>query len=57
MDGDFGAVLRSRQVLDLLGDGGCSDGEHLEAYLERRVLTYLSDGAEEQSSRYRRSRM
>lgn len=52
MDGDFGAVLRSRQVLDLLaGDGSCGDGEHLEAHLERRVLLYLSDGPEEQSSR------
>uniref|UniRef100_A0A3Q3WKP9 Tetratricopeptide repeat protein 27 n=1 Tax=Mola mola TaxID=94237 RepID=A0A3Q3WKP9_MOLML len=52
MDGDFGAVLRSRQVLDLLaGDGSCGDGEHLEAHLERRVLLFLSDGPEEQSSR------
>uniref|UniRef100_A0A8C3AND0 Tetratricopeptide repeat protein 27 n=1 Tax=Cyclopterus lumpus TaxID=8103 RepID=A0A8C3AND0_CYCLU len=43
MEGDFEAVLRSPQVLDLLtGDGSCSDGEDLEAYLERQVLSLLS---------------
>ncbi|KAF7661306.1 hypothetical protein LDENG_00265090 [Lucifuga dentata] len=44
MDGDFEAVLLSPQVSDLLsGDGNCSDGEDIEAFLERRVLLYLTD--------------
>uniref|UniRef100_A0A8C9ZWN9 Tetratricopeptide repeat protein 27 n=1 Tax=Sander lucioperca TaxID=283035 RepID=A0A8C9ZWN9_SANLU len=46
MVGDFEAVLLSPQVLDLLaGDGSCSDGEDIEAYLEKRVLLYLTCGA------------
>ncbi|XP_028459462.1 tetratricopeptide repeat protein 27 isoform X2 [Perca flavescens] len=45
MEGDFEAVLLSPQVLDLLaGDGSCSDGEDIEAYLEKRVLLYLTCG-------------
>ncbi|KAM4614999.1 tetratricopeptide repeat protein 27 [Polymixia lowei] len=48
LDGDLEAVLLSPQVLDLLGgDGGCGDGESIEAYLERRLLVYLSDAAED----------
>lgn len=44
MEGDFEAVLLSAQVLDLLtGDGSCSDGEDIEAYLEKRVLLYLDE--------------
>ncbi|XP_075932796.1 tetratricopeptide repeat protein 27 isoform X2 [Anarhichas minor] len=44
MEGDFEAVLLSPQVLDLLtGDGSCSEGEDIEAYLEKRVLQYLDD--------------
>ncbi|XP_039994991.1 tetratricopeptide repeat protein 27 isoform X2 [Xiphias gladius] len=43
IEGDFEAVLLSTQVLDLLtGDGSCSKGEDIEAYLERRVLLYLT---------------
>ncbi|KAI3363427.1 hypothetical protein L3Q82_011572 [Scortum barcoo] len=43
MKGDFEAVLRSPKVSDLLmGDGSCSEGEDIEAYLERRVLLYLT---------------
>nr|XP_019953123.1 PREDICTED: tetratricopeptide repeat protein 27 [Paralichthys olivaceus] len=45
MEGDFEAVLLSPQVLDLLGgDGNCNEGEDIKAYLERRVLLYLTDG-------------
>lgn len=45
MEGDFEAVLLSHQVLDLLtGDGSCSEGEDIEAYLERRLLLYLTSG-------------
>ncbi|XP_054456556.1 tetratricopeptide repeat protein 27 [Anoplopoma fimbria] len=44
MEGDFEAVLLSPQVLDLLtGDDSCSEGEDIEAYLEKRVLLYLDD--------------
>ncbi|XP_042358020.1 LOW QUALITY PROTEIN: tetratricopeptide repeat protein 27 [Plectropomus leopardus] len=53
MEGDFEAVLLSPQVLDLLtGDGSCSEGEDIEAYLERRVLLYLTTGtSDEQANR------
>lgn len=45
MEGDFEKVLLSPQVLDLLaGDGSCNEGEDIEAYLERRVLLYLTSG-------------
>ncbi|XP_032397890.1 tetratricopeptide repeat protein 27 isoform X1 [Etheostoma spectabile] len=45
MEGDFEAVLLSPQVSDLLaGDGSYSDGEDIEAYLEKRVLLYLTCG-------------
>uniref|UniRef100_UPI003AAC86D8 tetratricopeptide repeat protein 27 isoform X2 n=1 Tax=Centroberyx gerrardi TaxID=166262 RepID=UPI003AAC86D8 len=44
LEGDFEAVLLSPLLLDLLcGDGICSDGEDIEAYVERRVLLYLTD--------------
>lgn len=46
-DGDFEAVLLSPQVLDLLGGGDGSDGESIDAYLERRVLAYLNDSTQE----------
>ncbi|XP_068997979.1 LOW QUALITY PROTEIN: tetratricopeptide repeat protein 27 [Embiotoca jacksoni] len=46
MKGDHEAVLLSPQVTDLLsGDASCSEGEDIEAYLERRVLLYLTGGA------------
>ncbi|XP_074531171.1 tetratricopeptide repeat protein 27 [Halichoeres trimaculatus] len=53
MEGDFEAVLLSPLVSDLLaGDGSCSKGEDMEAYLERRVLLYLTSGADnDQTSR------
>lgn len=47
MEGDFEAVLLSPLVLDLLkGDGSCSEDETIEAYLERRVLLYLTSGTD-----------
>nr|XP_033468261.1 tetratricopeptide repeat protein 27 [Epinephelus lanceolatus] len=48
MEGDFEAVLLSPQVLDLLtGDGSCSEGEDIEAHLEKRVLLYLTSGTKD----------
>ncbi|XP_062375724.1 LOW QUALITY PROTEIN: tetratricopeptide repeat protein 27 [Sardina pilchardus] len=50
LEGDFEAVLLSPQVLDLLGGGGESEavqGETIEAYLERKLLAYLSDSTED----------
>uniref|UniRef100_A0A672FKP0 Tetratricopeptide repeat protein 27 n=1 Tax=Salarias fasciatus TaxID=181472 RepID=A0A672FKP0_SALFA len=48
MGGNLEAVLRSPQVVDLLaGDAGRSEGEDLEAFLERRVLWYLDGGSDE----------
>lgn len=45
LEGDFEAVLLSPHVLNLLtGDGSCSEGEDIEAYLERRVLLHLTSG-------------
>lgn len=46
-DGDFEAVVLSPQVLDLQGGGDCSNGEAIDAYLERLVLAYLNDRTEE----------
>lgn len=44
--GNFEAVLRSPQVVDLLtGDASCSECEDIEAFLERRVLWYLDGGS------------
>lgn len=52
MEGDFEAVLLSRQVLDLLaGDGSCNEGDDLEAYLERQVLMYLTGTNDDQINR------
>lgn len=53
MEGNFEAVLLSPHVLDLLnGDGSCGEEEDIEAYLERRVLLYLTCGPNNnQSSR------
>ncbi|XP_072546082.1 tetratricopeptide repeat protein 27 [Salminus brasiliensis] len=48
-EGDFEAVLLSPQVLDLLA-GDPEEGESIEAYLERRVLVYLSNATEDQKS-------
>nr|XP_057913903.1 tetratricopeptide repeat protein 27 [Doryrhamphus excisus]XP_057913904.1 tetratricopeptide repeat protein 27 [Doryrhamphus excisus] len=51
MNGDLEAVLRSSTVSLLLsGDGGCSQGDDIEAYLERRILLYL-DGDQNHSLR------
>lgn len=52
LEGDFEAVLLSPQVKDLLtGDGSYYD-EDIQAYLERRVLLYLSDASnDDQNSR------
>lgn len=48
MEGDFEAVLLSPVVLDLLsGDASYSEGEEIEAYLERRVLLYLTGGTDD----------
>ncbi|XP_031434471.1 tetratricopeptide repeat protein 27 [Clupea harengus] len=48
LDGDFEAVLLSPQVLDLLGgEAEAVVGETIEAYLERKVLAYLSDSTED----------
>uniref|UniRef100_A0A8C7XEP5 Tetratricopeptide repeat domain 27 n=1 Tax=Oryzias sinensis TaxID=183150 RepID=A0A8C7XEP5_9TELE len=46
------AVLLSPQVKDLLTGDGSYDDEDIQAYLERRVLLYLSDASnDEQNSR------
>lgn len=48
MEGDFEAVLLSPQVLDLLtGDGSSSEGEDIEAYLEKQILLYLTSGTDD----------
>lgn len=48
MEGDFEAVLLSPVVLDLLSGDACySEGEEIEAYLERRVLLYLTGGTDD----------
>ncbi|XP_054653211.1 tetratricopeptide repeat protein 27 [Dunckerocampus dactyliophorus] len=47
MNGDLEAVLKSSTVsLLLTGDGRCSEGEDIEAYLERQILSYLAGGAD-----------
>lgn len=53
LEGDFEAVLLSHQVSDLLtGDGSCSEGEDIEAYMQRRVLQYLTcDTDDDQADR------
>lgn len=48
-EGDFEAVLFSSAVQGLLG-GAPEEGESIEAYLERQVLSYLSDATEDQRS-------
>ncbi|XP_057703701.1 tetratricopeptide repeat protein 27 [Corythoichthys intestinalis] len=55
MIGDFEAVLRSPQVSALLtGDGSCHEGENIEAYLERRILLYLTGDMDgEQTNSFR----
>lgn len=48
IDGDFEAVLLSPQSLDLLkSDGSCCDGEKIDAYLEKQLLSYLTNGTED----------
>ncbi|XP_056333284.1 tetratricopeptide repeat protein 27 [Danio aesculapii] len=48
-EGDFEAVLFSSAVQGLLG--ACpEEGDSIEAYLERQMLSYLSDATEEQRS-------
>lgn len=45
LEGDYTAVLHNPTVLELLrGDGSCQQGEHIEAYLERRLRLYLTEG-------------
>ncbi|KAM4730229.1 tetratricopeptide repeat protein 27 isoform 1-T1 [Anableps anableps] len=55
VEGDFEAVLLSPQVIDVLtGDDSCREGEDIEAYLERRLLLYLTaddDDDDQQSNR------
>uniref|UniRef100_A0AAY4EYM5 Tetratricopeptide repeat protein 27 n=1 Tax=Denticeps clupeoides TaxID=299321 RepID=A0AAY4EYM5_9TELE len=46
-EGNFEAVLLSPRVLDLLSGESEEEEESVEAYLERRVLAYLSDCAED----------
>uniref|UniRef100_A0A673HF70 Tetratricopeptide repeat protein 27 n=1 Tax=Sinocyclocheilus rhinocerous TaxID=307959 RepID=A0A673HF70_9TELE len=48
-EGDFEAVLFSSAVQGLLG-GAPEEGDSIEAYLERQVLSYLSDATEDQRS-------
>ncbi|KAL7861432.1 hypothetical protein SRHO_G00128730 [Serrasalmus rhombeus] len=48
-EGDFEAVLLSPQVLELLA-GDPEEGESIEAYLERRVLSYISSATDDQRS-------
>ncbi|XP_062285833.1 tetratricopeptide repeat protein 27 [Scomber scombrus] len=51
IEGDFEAILLNPQVLDLLnGDGTCTEGEDIEAYLERRVMLYLTGGSKDDQS-------
>ncbi|XP_077468904.1 tetratricopeptide repeat protein 27 [Stigmatopora argus] len=52
MNGEFEAVLRSPQVFALLtGDGSCHQGENIEAYLERRILLYLTGDTDGEQSK------
>lgn len=44
LKGDFEAVLRNQRILDLLTGGGSWAGEDVEAFLEGRVLLYLTRG-------------
>lgn len=44
LEGDYTAVLQNPVVSELLrGDGSCQEGEHIEAYLERRLHLYLTE--------------
>ncbi|CAN9500122.1 unnamed protein product [Ophioblennius macclurei] len=46
--GNFEAVLQSPQVVNLLTrDASCSEGENIEAFLERRILWYLDGGSDD----------
>lgn len=47
-EGDFEAVLFSSVVQGLLG--GAPEDDSIEAYLERQVLSYLSNATEDQRS-------
>ncbi|XP_066527125.1 tetratricopeptide repeat protein 27 isoform X2 [Hoplias malabaricus] len=49
LEGDFEAVLLSPQVLDLLA-GDPKEDESIEAYLERKILIYISNATEDQKS-------
>lgn len=46
-EGDFKAVLFSSAVRGLLG-GPPEEGDSIETWLERQVLSYLSNDAEDQ---------
>lgn len=48
-EGDFEAVLFRFAVQGLLG-GAPEEGDCIEAYLERQVLSYLSNATEDQRS-------
>ncbi|KAM4600061.1 tetratricopeptide repeat protein 27 isoform 1-T1 [Fundulus diaphanus] len=49
LEGDFEAVLLSPQVKDVLsGDGSCLEEKDIEAYLERRLLQYLTGDNDDQ---------
>lgn len=48
-EGDFEAVLFSSAVQGLLG-GAPEEDDSIEAYLERQVLSYLSNATEDQRS-------
>lgn len=48
-EGDFEAVLFSSVVQGLLG-GAPEEDDSIEAYLERQVLSYLSNATEDQRS-------
>lgn len=46
LEGDYTAVLQNPTMSDLLkGDGSCQQGEHIEAYLERRLRLYLTEAS------------
>ncbi len=48
-EGDFEAVLFSSAVQGLLG-GAPEEDDSIEVYLERQVLSYLSNATEDQRS-------
>lgn len=52
LEGNFKAVLFSRPVLDLLaGDGTCTEGDDIEAFLEGRITLYLTCATNEDQNK------